>query len=152
MHKMVEQTWPDLSHQARYWQINGCDVENTRIIELNGEKIDRITTSLRKDDPIFGNCVFIEELHILPEYAGRGIGAALKQQVIDDAAVKGLPVGGNSLKVNLPINSLNTRMGYIKLNPKNAISAITGGPDIFRNYWIRPVEQKTVRHNLTATF
>jgi ribosomal protein S18 acetylase RimI-like enzyme len=106
MHEYVEATWPDdPAAQTRYYEINKYDPSNTRILQMEGKDIGRLSTTLRAD------CVFIDELHILPEYQRRGIGQQVIEQVFKEAQERNLPVKLHVLAVN-PAQKLYLSMGF----------------------------------------
>lgn len=144
MHTMVQATWEDPEHQAHYWKINGFDLPSTQIIEWNGQKIGRLAIDLRENHPLYGSCVFIEELHISSEYHNKGIGRLLKGQVIAEAAEMGLPVGGTALRKNLRMQHLNESMGYVRLDSEGMIDPITGEQDAFKYHYLRPLSESRI--------
>jgi GNAT superfamily N-acetyltransferase len=107
MHKYVEATWPnDPAAQRHYYEINKFDPLNTRILQVEGKDIGRLSTTLRSD------CIFIDELHILPEYQRQGIGKEAIEQVFQEARERSLPVKATVLKVNNPSQKLCLTMGF----------------------------------------
>jgi GNAT superfamily N-acetyltransferase len=113
MHEYVEATWPNdpVAHQ-HYYQINQCDPSNTRIIQLDGKDVGRLSTTVRAD------CVFIDEIHILPEYQGRGVATNLVEQIFKEAREKGLPVNLTVLTVNHRAQNLYGKMGFKVIGEK----------------------------------
>lgn len=57
------------------------------------------------------NAAFISSIEILPDYQGRGIGAAVIRGVIAEADARGLPVALRVLKIN-PAQRLYARLGF----------------------------------------
>ena len=55
--------------------------------------------------------VVLNALELLPEYQRRGLGTAITQQVIENAAREGKPVWLQVLKVN-PARQLYERLGF----------------------------------------
>ena len=107
MHGYVEATWPnDLVAQRHYYEINKFNPLNTRILQVEGKDIGRLSTTLNTD------CIFIDELHILPEYQRRGIGREAIEQVFQEAREKSLPVKATILKINRPSKNLCLGMGF----------------------------------------
>lgn len=103
----VEATWPnDAAAQNHYYAINGFDALNTRIIQLAGKDVGRLSTTLRPD------CIFIDEIHILPEYQRQGIGKQVIERVLKEAWEKKLPVQATVLNVNKPSQKLFFNMGF----------------------------------------
>jgi GNAT superfamily N-acetyltransferase len=107
MHEYVEATWPgDQVAQQHYYQINKCNPSNTQIIQLGDKDIGRLSTMVRAD------CAFISEIHILPEYQGRGFATSLIEQVFKEARENGLPVKLTVLTVNHRAQGLYRKMGF----------------------------------------
>jgi GNAT superfamily N-acetyltransferase len=107
MRKYVEATWPDdTCAQQQYYEVNRCDPSHTQIIQLEDKDIGRLSKTVK------GDCIFIDEMHIRPEYQGRGIGTKLIEQELKLAREKGLPVKLTVLTVNLPAACLYRRMGF----------------------------------------
>lgn len=106
MRRYVEATWPnDPVAQQHYYEINRCDTSNTRILQIDGKDIGRLSTTLTTD------CILIDELHILPEYQRRAIGEQVIYQILNKAREKGLSVRLAVLKLN-PAQNLYRRMGF----------------------------------------
>jgi serine/threonine protein kinase/GNAT superfamily N-acetyltransferase len=106
MQEYVEATWPDdLAAHQHYYELNKFDPSNTRILRVGGKDVGRLSTTVRAD------CMFIDELHIRPEYQRRGIGEQAVEHVIKEAQEKRLPVKLTVLAVN-PAQNLYLRMGF----------------------------------------
>ena len=106
MHEYVEATWPNNRHaHQQYYKLNSFDPMNTRILLMDNRDIGRLSTTKRAD------CIFIDELHILPEYQGLRIGTSAIEAVIQEAREAGLPVKLMVLTVN-PAYRLYLRMGF----------------------------------------
>jgi RimJ/RimL family protein N-acetyltransferase len=107
MHQFVEDTWPnDLEAQRHYYEINQFDPANTRIIQVGDRDAGRISTTIRPD------CIFIDEIHIAPEYQHQGVGRQAIEQVRREASDKHLPVKATVLTVNHPSQRFLARMGF----------------------------------------
>jgi GNAT superfamily N-acetyltransferase len=61
------------------------------------------------------DCVMLNQIFILPEYQGRGIGTACAKRVIEQAAAAGLPVRLQALKVNSRAISFFRKLGFNKI-------------------------------------
>ena len=106
MQQYVEATWPnDKAAHRDYYGINKFKASGTRIIQIEGKDVGRLSTTRLPD------CVFIDELHILPEYQRHGIGQYAIEQVLMEAQERRLPVRLTVLKVN-PAQNLYLRMGF----------------------------------------
>lgn len=106
MHEYVEETWPnDPAAQRNYYETNKCVLANTRIIQLDKKDIGRLSITVQ------AGCMFIDEIHILSEYQGQGIGTELIEQVLKEARGRGLPVRLTVLMAN-PAQNLYLKMGF----------------------------------------
>ncbi len=107
MRRYVEATWPnDSAAQHHYYEINKFDPSNTRILRVDGKDVGQLSTAVRED------CLFINELHVVPEYQRLGIGKQAIEQVFKEALEKNLPVKATVLKVNQPSLRLCLNMGF----------------------------------------
>ncbi len=107
MDKYVKETWPnDPEAWRHYYEINKFDQSKTRIVQLNGKYIGRLTATVRKD------CVFIDEMHILSDWQRKGIGEILIHQVFEEARERCLPVKLTVLMKNPAAQRLYLKMGF----------------------------------------
>ena len=113
MHEYVEATLVSFRRQEYYYRINSFDASKTWIIQCSKNDIGRLTKTV-----IEGDCVFIDEIHILSEYQRMGIGRRIIERVIAEAQKLGLPVKLTVLKVNCAQN-LYLRMGFNVTAEKN---------------------------------
>ncbi len=58
------------------------------------------------------DCLRINQLVVLPEYQGKGVGTTCMTQVLDDATRRGLPVRLQVLKVNRQAPGFYRRLGF----------------------------------------
>ena len=105
MRPYVEATWERIEEREHYYKINLFQMPTTSIIQLNGTDVGRVSIT-RNDD-----LIVIDEIHILSEYQGKGIGSAVFQTVLDEGRKKNLPVELFLLKVN-PSKKLYERLGF----------------------------------------
>jgi GNAT superfamily N-acetyltransferase len=59
------------------------------------------------------DCLRVNQLLVLPEYQGKGVGTACMRQVLDDAAGRRLPVRLKVLKVNRRASGFYRRLGFV---------------------------------------
>lgn len=105
MHRYVEATWPEPNMQDDYYKMNTFKAWNTWIIQLDKKDIGRLSKTIHDDS------IFIDELQILPEYQGMGIGRQILEGVFAEARKQCLPVKLTVLKVNCAQN-LYLRLGF----------------------------------------
>jgi len=101
----VESTWSSDSEREHYYEINKFQQNRTRIIQLDGVDVGRMTV-IRKSEVIV-----LGAIHILPEYQGRGFGSQAIQQLLAEATEKKLPVELILLRSN-PVKRLYDRLGF----------------------------------------
>ena len=105
MHEYVEAMWASEEEREHYYEINTFRQYGTRIIQYGGVDVGRITTTQKEDK------ILLDELHILPEYQGNGIGKQVLQSLLEDAAFENLTVELSVLRSN-PAKSLYERLGF----------------------------------------
>jgi len=108
----VEVTWPDEEAREHYYRINRFECPKTRIICRGGQRVGRLTLTHREGS------LFIDNMHVIPEAQGKGIGTWLLEQVIRDAREKKLAVTLTVLKTN-PARRLYERLGFQVYGEKN---------------------------------
>lgn len=105
MHEYVDSTWQTTHERERYYQTNLFDRKSTRIVQQGSIDIGRI--SIKE----FPNYIMLEEIHLLPDYQGRGIGTLLLRELVARAKSKQLPVRLIILRTN-PARQLYERLGF----------------------------------------
>ena len=80
--------------------------QDLRIIQFNGTDVGFLSTSSTPDT------LKVDQIYILPEYQGRGIGAACMRDIIDDASLEQKPVTLQVLKINTRATAFYQRLGF----------------------------------------
>ena len=80
--------------------------QDLRIIQFNGTDVGFLSTSSTTDT------LNVDQIYILPEYQGRGIGAACLRGIIDDASLEQKPVTLQVLKINTRATAFYQRLGF----------------------------------------
>ena len=80
--------------------------QDLRIIQFNGTDVGFLSTSNTADT------LNVDQIYILPEYQGRGIGAACMRGIIDDASLEQKPVTLQVLKINTRATAFYQRLGF----------------------------------------
>ena len=80
--------------------------QDIRIIQFHGTDIGFLSTSDTSD------ILKVDQLYILPEYQGRGIGAACMRRIIDNANLEQKPVTLQVLKINTRATVFYQRLGF----------------------------------------
>lgn len=76
------------------------------VIEFEGRAIGFVDVIER------GECIYLENLEIVPQYQSHGIGTRIIQKLIERARLKLLPVKLQVLKVNPRARALYDRLGF----------------------------------------
>jgi ribosomal protein S18 acetylase RimI-like enzyme len=92
--RYVEQVWGWDEEEQRRLQLKRFSSQEFSVIQLSGVDVGIIAVVKEPD------CVKLNQIFILPEYQGKGIGKACVKGVVDDAAADGLSVQLRVLKVN----------------------------------------------------
>ena len=80
--------------------------QDIRIIQFCGTDVGFLSTS-HTSDP-----VKVDQIYILPEYQGKGIGAACMKRIIDDANLEQKAVTLQVLKINTRAAAFYQRLGF----------------------------------------
>ena len=83
------------------------DSQDLRIIQFRGTDVGFLATSSTS------NTLKVNQLFILPEYQGKGIGSACMTFILDDASLEGKSVALQVLKVNPRGVTFYQRLGFI---------------------------------------
>lgn len=109
MKPYVEASWAEEAERRRYYELNRFDLEHTKIIYKGARRIGRLTTR------IAGETLELEEIHLIREFHGRGLGTRIIGDVIKEASAEGLLVELKCLKTN-PVQKLYSRLGFRLIN------------------------------------
>lgn len=90
----VEQIWGWNDDYQRELHNRRFDSQDLRIIQFRGTDIGFLATSSTPDT------LKVNQLFILPEHQGRGIGSACMTRIVDNASLEGKSVALQVLKVN----------------------------------------------------
>lgn len=101
----VEKTWASAEERAAYFVRTAFDAAATRIVLWDGVPAARV--SILRDE----RGMLLDNLHVLPEFQSKGIGAAIIRRVFDEARREGLLVHLSVLKAN-PARALYERLGF----------------------------------------
>jgi ribosomal protein S18 acetylase RimI-like enzyme len=102
----VEQIWGWDDTYQRDLHNRRFASQDLRIIQFHGTDVGFLSTSNTSDT------FKINQLYILPEYQGRGIGAACMKCIIDDASLEQKPVTLQVLKINTRATAFYQRLGF----------------------------------------
>ena len=103
----VEQIWGWDDTYQRDLHNRRFASQDLRIIQFHGTDVGFLSTFSTSDT------FKVDQLYILPEYQGRGVGAACMKRIIDDANLEQKPVTLQVLKINTRATAFYQRLGFI---------------------------------------
>lgn len=102
----VRQVWGWDEEEQRRLHQRRFATQDFRVIVVSGVDVGVIALSCRPD------CLKVNQLLVLPEYQGKGVGTACMKDVLEEAAASGLPVRLQVLKVNRRAVEFYRRLGF----------------------------------------
>ena len=106
----VEQIWGWADTYQRDLHNRRFASQDLRIIQFHGTDVGFLSMSNTSDT------LKVDQLYILPEYQGKGIGAACMRGIIDDASLEQKPVTLQVLKINTRATAFYQRLGFTIVN------------------------------------
>lgn len=103
----VEQVWGWDDDYQKELHNRRFDSQDLRIIQFRGTDVGFLATSSTPDT------LKVNQLFILPEYQGKGIGSACVTFILDDASLERKSVALQVLKVNTRGIAFYQRLGFI---------------------------------------
>ena len=101
----VEQIWGWEDTYQRDLHNRRFAAQDLRIIQFHGTDVGFLSTST-------SDMLKVDQLYILPEYQGKGIGAACMKRIIDDANAEQKPVTLQVLRINTRATAFYQRLGF----------------------------------------
>ena len=102
----VEQVWGWDDDYQRELHNRRFDSQDVCIIQFSGTDIGFLATSSTPD------MLKVNQIYILPEYQGKGIGSACMTRIVDDASLEMKSVALQVLKVNTRGITFYQRLGF----------------------------------------
>ena len=102
----VEQIWGWEDTYQRDLHNRRFASQDIRIIQFHGTDVGFLSTRNTPDT------LKVDQLYILPEYQGKGIGAACMEHIINDASLEQKPVTLQVLKINTRATTFYQRLGF----------------------------------------
>ena len=102
----VEQIWGWDDTYQRELHNRRFAAQDLHIIQFNGVDVGFLSTSNTPD------ALKVDQIYILPEYQGKGIGAACMKRIIDDANLEQKLVMLQVLKINTRATAFYQRLGF----------------------------------------
>ena len=102
----VEQIWGWDDTYQRDLHNRRFASQDLRIIQFHGTDVGFLSTRNTPDT------FKVDQLYILPEYQGKGIGAVCMKRIIDDANLEQKPVTLQVLKINTRATAFYQRLGF----------------------------------------
>lgn len=105
MKPYVDLTWADEEDRDACYERNSrCD-ENTIILESGNSRIGYFVVIRSSEN------LFLDQIHLLPEFQGKGIGQQIVKNILIEAEQEKLPIELVVLKVN-PAKKLYEKLGF----------------------------------------
>ena len=102
----IEQVWGWDDDYQRELHNRRFDSQDLRIIQFHGTDVGFLATSSTSDT------LKVNQLFILPEYQGKGIGSVCMTRIVDDASLEMKSVALQVLKVNTRGITFYQRLGF----------------------------------------
>ena len=106
----VEQVWGWDDNYQRELHNRRFAAQDVCIIQFRGTDVGFLATSSTPDT------LKVNQLFILPEYQGKGIGSACMMRIVDEARLEGKSVALQVLKVNTRGTAFYQRLGFLIVN------------------------------------
>ncbi len=106
MREYIEQTWGWDEHFQRELHERRFESQEFQIVSLDGHDVGIMSVALEPD------CVFLNQIYILPEHQGQGIGGKCMLNVFERATRSNLPVKLKVLRVNPRAVAFYERLGF----------------------------------------
>jgi len=107
--KYVDNVWGWDENEQRRLHERRFDAQDVSIICVDGEAVGYLSSSTETDH------LHLNQIFILPEYQGKGIGAECTRLMLDEARRLGLPARLRVLKVNPRARALYERFGFVRM-------------------------------------
>lgn len=119
----VEQIWGwDDTYQRELYNRRFAS-QDIRIIQFHGTDVGFLSTWNTPDT------FKVDQLYILPDYQGKGIGAACMRHIIDDASLEQKPVTLQVLKINPRATAFYQRLGFKIVDENSTHFQMKRGPE-----------------------
>ncbi len=102
----VEQVWGWDEAEQRELHERRFAPQDFQVTQVSGADVGFLAVAREPD------CVKVNQLFILPEYQGKGVGEACMMLIIEDARKKSLPVRLRVVKVNVRAVAFYRRLGF----------------------------------------
>lgn len=107
--KYVDQVWGWDETEQQHLHQRRFAAQEFSVIQWSGIDVG-VVAIVREPD-----CLKLNQLFILPDYQGKGIGKACMQRIIDRAGASGSPIKLQVLKVNNKALAFFQRLGFKKI-------------------------------------
>jgi GNAT superfamily N-acetyltransferase len=105
----VEKVWGWDEAEQRQLHERRFRKQDFRIISLAGIDVGIVATVVEPD------CLKVNQIFIMPDHQGKGVGRACMQLVVDEALRLGLPVRLRVLKVNPRARAFFRKLGFVRI-------------------------------------
>ena len=107
MREYIEQTWGWDEGAQRRLHDRRFGSQEFQIVSLDGRDVGIMSVALEPE------CVFLNQIYILPGYQGQGIGRKCMLTVFERATKSNLPIKLKVLKVNTRAAAFYERLGFV---------------------------------------
>ena len=105
----IQQVWPWDEEEQRRLHDERFRTQGFRVVSVDGADVGIMTVDVEAD------CVRVNQLFILPEHQGKGVGRECMVRVIEEARELGLPVQLRVMKVNPRARAFYERLGFVQI-------------------------------------
>lgn len=106
----VEKVWGwDESYQQKDFGRDFSQIEQFKVIQINGKFIGFVQCYLEY------SCYHVVEIHLLPEYRGKGIGTDILKAIQKTCSVQGRRIQIGCFKENDRAKNLYQKLGFIQV-------------------------------------
>ncbi len=106
MFEYIEQTWGWDEEEQRELHERRFRSQEFQIVSFGGRNVGIMSVAIEPD------CLFLNQIYILPEHQGRGIGGECMQAVFERAAESSLPIKLKVLRANPRASAFYERLGF----------------------------------------
>ena len=122
MREYVELVWG--WDEDQQWQLHDrwFREQDFQIINLDGTDVGIMSVDVRPD------CMFVNQLYLLPEYQGQGVGRKCTLMVMERGSSLGVPVRLQVMKVNPRAVAFYERLGFTVTGDTDTHFRMQAGP------------------------
>lgn len=129
----VEKIWGwDESYQEKDFDSDFSQIEQFKVIEINGKFIGFVQCYLEH------SCYHVVEIHLLPEYRGRGMGSGILKALQKTCMAQGRKIQIGCFKENNRAKDLYQRLGFIQTGETDTHHILEWDDGMRCTKWVSP--------------